>query len=93
VDWRAGPAYARADEGRVAQALGNLLANAREHGGGEAVLRAERTRGGLTLVVANPERGRGLAIASAAAQDIGGALAVGVRDGVHEAQLELAVAE
>jgi signal transduction histidine kinase len=104
VDWRAGRALVVSDEGRVAQALGNLLANAAEHGGGEVVLRAEPAAHGLRLVVANrdrapdagsamPDRGRGLRIASKAARDAGGKLSVERRDGEFAATLELAGAQ
>src|SRR4051794_38523239 len=60
VDWRAGATTA--DGGRVAQALGNLLANAAEHGDGRATVLAERRDSQVHLCVAN-ERGRGLKIA------------------------------
>ncbi len=42
IDWRAGEARVAADRGRLAQALGNLIANAVEHGGGEIELRGLR---------------------------------------------------
>jgi signal transduction histidine kinase len=91
VDWRADRGDVIADEGRVAQALGNLLANAAEHGAGAVVLRAERGARGLRIVVSNadPERGRGLAIAADAARDAGGRLTVERRDGEFAAALEL----
>jgi signal transduction histidine kinase len=90
VEWRAGGGAVVGDEGRVAQALGNLLANAAEHGGGGAVLRAHRSPRGVELVVVNEERGRGLAIAAAAARDAGGALAVERGSGEFTARIELA---
>ena len=37
VDWAAGPRSIRADPRRLSQALGNLVANAREHGRGDVV--------------------------------------------------------
>ena len=94
VDWRAGGCAVEADAGRVAQALGNLLANAAEHGDGHVVLRAERSdrSGAVRLDVTNAERGRGLAIASAAARDCGGRLALERRDGTFRATLDLPVA-
>lgn len=49
VDWRAGPVRVRADRGRLAQALGNLLANAVEHG--EGPVRMEATRVGRLVRV------------------------------------------
>jgi signal transduction histidine kinase len=90
LDWRAGRGRALGDPGRVAQALGNLLANAAEHGAGEAVLYAERDGDALRLTVANAERGRGLAIAADAARDAGGRLEVRRGDGEFAATLELA---
>jgi signal transduction histidine kinase len=89
VDWRAGSAPAViSDGGRVAQALGNVLANAAEHGGGEVAVEAERDDAVVRIKIANPtklpvpipvrvaDRGRGLRIAGAAARDAGGSLAV-----------------
>ncbi len=70
VDWRAGAVSA---DGRVAQALGNLLANAAEHGDGGTRVVAERHRSRVRVRVAN-ERGRGLKIARDAARDAGGSL-------------------
>jgi two-component system OmpR family sensor kinase len=103
VDWRAGRASALADEGRVAQALGNLLANAREHGDGETILRAEPAGGEVRLTVVNPaaaaaasrpgaDRGRGLAIAAAAAREVGAALTLEPGDGEFAAALTLPTA-
>jgi signal transduction histidine kinase len=48
----------RADRQRVAQALGNLVGNALEHGAGTVMLRAEVDRGRARLVV--EDRGEGL---------------------------------
>ena len=79
VDWRAGAVSVRADRGRVAQALGNVLANAVEHGRGPVRLHARRTATGVRLEVAN-ERGRGLPIATAAAEQAGGRLTVATLD-------------
>ncbi|HEX8054375.1 MAG TPA: ATP-binding protein [Thermoleophilaceae bacterium] len=53
LDWRAGPASVRGDRGRLAQALGNLLANAVEHGTGPIRLEARRTGGRVRLEVVN----------------------------------------
>jgi signal transduction histidine kinase len=89
LDWRAGRAELVADEGRVAQVLGNLLANAAEHGEAPA-LRVERAGEQLQLTVTNAERGRGLAIAADAARDAGGRLAIRRGDGEFAATLELA---
>jgi hypothetical protein len=51
VDWRAGEVAARADRARVSQALGNVLANAVEHGGGRVELRGERVGGRVRIAV------------------------------------------
>jgi signal transduction histidine kinase len=56
LDWRAGPATALADRGRLAQALGNLLANSAEHGAGELDVRARRMPGGIRLEFRNRNR-------------------------------------
>ena len=77
VDWRAGPVSVRGDRGRLAQALGNLLANAVEHGTGPVRVDAARAGSRLRLRVVNGvERGRGLRIASRAVADCGGELSV-----------------
>jgi signal transduction histidine kinase len=102
VDWQAGSTMVHADPGRLSQALGNLVANAVEHGGGEVVLSGRLVKGGEAVRVevrdAGPglpggrrfgrirtglwrhrasARGRGLAIAAAAARDAGGSLDAG----------------
>lgn len=51
LDWRAQTATVRADRGRLAQALGNLLANAVEHGGGHVDVSAARAPGAVRLEV------------------------------------------
>jgi signal transduction histidine kinase len=56
LDWRAGAATALADRGRLAQALGNLLANSAEHGTGELDVRARRVPGGIRLEFRNGNR-------------------------------------
>jgi signal transduction histidine kinase len=104
LDWRAGAATAVADRGRLAQALGNLLANSAEHGAGELDVRARRMPGGIRLEFRNrnrpparaaPEwrgdegRGNGVAIASQAARDLGGRLLVDVQAAGTLAVLEL----
>lgn len=76
-DWRVGRAAVRADRGRVAQALGNVVANAAEHGEGPIELRAERNGKAVRVEVRNRRgRGRGLEIAADAARDVGGTLHV-----------------
>ena len=56
IDWRAGRARVVADRGRLAQALGNLLANAAEHGEGPIELRGRRVSGGIRVEVRNAAR-------------------------------------
>jgi signal transduction histidine kinase len=98
-DGEAGPV--RTDRGRLAQALGNLLANADEHGAGEVRLEGRRDRSRLVLVVRNGagsgaaarggrgDRGRGLAIAASAAEAVGGELSVQEEGDATVARLEL----
>jgi signal transduction histidine kinase len=86
-DWRTAPdASVQADQRRLAQAFGNLLANAVEHGGREIVVRGLPSREGIRIEVEDSgsprrrgrprrERGRGLAIASRAVEEAGGRLA------------------
>ena len=96
-DWRAGDESVRADRRRLAQAFGNLLANAGEHGGGEIVVRGRRSNGAIRVEIedggtaaARPtrlrgkragRRGRGLAIATRALAQAGGSLATSDRPG------------
>jgi signal transduction histidine kinase len=86
--WEGGPVAARLDRRRFAQALGNVLANAAEHGAGEVRVVGRAHDGQVTLEVSNAvpprgsgiecretsERGRGLLIASRAAEALGGRL-------------------
>jgi len=83
IQWRAGRPKITADRGRLAQALGNLVANAAEHGSGPVELRSRRTAGGVRVEVRNgppqgysPRRdgGRGLGIAARGARSAGGHL-------------------
>lgn len=92
VRWDAGPIVIRADRGRIAQALGNLVANALEHGSGPVELRGARSAGAVRVEVrdagpgapagglrrggSEPGRGRGLAIAARAVEEAGGSLTV-----------------
>jgi signal transduction histidine kinase len=95
LDWRAGAVRVDADAGRIAQALGNLLSNAVEHGEGEVVVRATRGSAahGVRLEIASGDRGRGLSIAAAAAHDAGGRLALArANDGSVRATLDLPLA-
>jgi signal transduction histidine kinase len=48
-----GPALVRADRLRLAQALGNLVANAAEHGGGAVLVRVAAERGRVRIEVAD----------------------------------------
>ena len=50
-DWPTGAAAVRADPRRLAQAFGNLLANAIEHGGGEVVVRGRPLPGAIRVEV------------------------------------------
>jgi signal transduction histidine kinase len=74
LDWSAGPVEVRANRGRLAQALGNLLANAVEHGGGQVRVTGRRTARGVHIEVRDSGRGHGLGVASRAVRDAGGTL-------------------
>ena len=74
LDWAAGPVSVRADRGRLAQALGNLLANAVEHGGAQIRVSGRRTQRGVRVEVRDSGRGHGLGIAARAVRDSGGQL-------------------
>ena len=107
--WEAGRARIHTDRGRLAQALGNLVANAAEHGSGPVELQGRREGRGIEIEVRNRprpdgqhaagggrpaapgggERGRGLAIASAAAREAGGTLRVRRDEEEVVASLEL----
>jgi signal transduction histidine kinase len=82
----------KADRGRLAQALGNVLANAVEHGDGVVQLRARRRGRHVELEVVNGPRGRGVAIATAAARDAGGDLSFTTGSSGGRAVLELPLA-
>jgi signal transduction histidine kinase len=53
IERGSGPALVRADRLRLAQALGNLVANAAEHGGGEVVVRVAAERGRVRIEIAD----------------------------------------
>jgi signal transduction histidine kinase len=72
VEWEGGPVTARLDRRRFAQALGNVLANAAEHGSGSVRVIGRAHEGGVRVEVRN--RGRGLPIAKRAAEELGGRL-------------------
>ena len=97
VDWRAGAAQTEAP-GPVAQALGNLVSNAAEHGDGQIGIRAVRTERAVRVEVTNAPAstaltrgggGRGLRIAGRAARSAAGRLSVVGEDGRVTAALEL----
>lgn len=84
VDWDAGRAVAQTDPRRLAQALGNLVANAAQHGRGPVVVRGRRAGTSVRIEVTDRGPGvpagrrrsgaRGLTIAESAAADAGGRL-------------------
>lgn len=102
LDWRAGPVDVQADPGRLAQAIGNLLSNAIEHGQGEVEVRGRRVGERVRIEVANggtprrgarrpsaSDRGRGLRIAGDAVEAVGGELTVGSDGARTRAVVEL----
>jgi signal transduction histidine kinase len=102
AEWDAGVPRVVADRARLAQALGNLLANADEHGDGPVELRGRRVPGAVRIEVRNraserrrPEkgRGRGLRIARSAAAAGGGRLEFRSEEDRVVAALELPVEE
>jgi signal transduction histidine kinase len=107
LDWRAGRAAVRADSARLSQALGNLLSNAIEHGGGRVELRGVRAEGRVRIELidfgpgfaasAAPDRaagrGRGLAIAARAVEEAGGTLKIQSGEGGSTVAVELPLAD
>ncbi|MFN2615600.1 MAG: sensor histidine kinase [Thermoleophilaceae bacterium] len=95
--WERPPGTLEADRGRLAQALGNLMANAWEHGSGPVELRALPAERAVRVEVvssarpASPSRrgGRGLAIAAAAARELNGRLVLESHGERRVAGLEL----
>jgi C4-dicarboxylate-specific signal transduction histidine kinase len=96
------------DAGRLAQVLGNLIANATEHGVGSVDVSTSRPAGAVRIEIRNRNRprelsdasavrtggrGRGLAIAERAARELGGRLSVESRGGETRAELELPAPE
>jgi signal transduction histidine kinase len=57
--WLGGPAPARVDRRALAKALGNLIANAAEHGEGEIRVRGRTTRAGVRIEIRNANRPAG----------------------------------
>jgi signal transduction histidine kinase len=88
--WEGGPGPANLDRRRFAQALGNVLANAAEHGSGDIRVTGRAHNGGVRLQVRN--RGRGLTIASEAAEELGGSLRFEIVDDTAVATLDLPAA-
>jgi signal transduction histidine kinase len=99
---------AEVDAGRLAQVLGNLVANATEHGVGAVDVSTSRQPGAVRIEIRNRNRprelegasaarsggrGRGLAIAERAARELGGRLSVESRAGETRAELELPARE
>jgi signal transduction histidine kinase len=93
LDWSAGPVAVRANHGRVAQALSNLLANAVEHGGGQIRVSGRRTSRGIRVEVRDSGRGHGLAIAAKAVRDSGGTLTAARAGSGTAVAIELPLAE
>jgi signal transduction histidine kinase len=107
VCWLAGQVWVQADRGRLAQALGNVISNAAEHGSGPIEIHALR-RGARAVRVevrdagprvgerhgaSAPDRGRGLRIAERAVREAGGTLTLDCGTRGTVATLELPVAE
>ena len=95
---------AQLDAGRLAQVMGNLIANASEHALGPVDVRTSRPPGAVRIEIRNRNRlrelhdasaarpggrGRGLAIAERAARELGGRLSVESDGGETRAELEL----
>jgi signal transduction histidine kinase len=106
-DWRAGRAAVHADGARLSQALGNLLSNAIEHGGGQVELRGVRAGGRVRIELTDsgagfaaaqgPDRaagrGRGLAIAARAVEEAGGTLEIASGEDGSTVAVELPLAD
>jgi signal transduction histidine kinase len=106
VHWHAGSVRVRADSARLAQALGNLLANAAEHGSGPIEVHAVRKGARAVLVEVRDggpavrtgrrrvgDRGHGLGIAERAIREAGGTLTLDRGRGSTVAAIELPLAE
>jgi hypothetical protein len=94
------PAPAELEQGRLAQVLGNVLANAAEHGIGPLEARWSRSpAGALRLELRNRNRvpadrarggrGRGVMIAKRAARELGARVSVTSEDGFTHTVIEL----
>jgi signal transduction histidine kinase len=108
VSWDAGRACVRADRGRLSQALGNLLANAAEHGSGPIEVHAVRSGSRAVKVEVRDggpalgpglrragvgDRGHGLGIAERAIREAGGTLTLEQTGQGTVATVELPLAE
>ena len=89
-EWEGPPLTTELDRRRFAKALGNVLANAAEHGSGDIRVTGRAHDGGVRLQVTN--RGRGLVIASEAAEELGGSLSFEIVDDTAIATLDLPAA-
>jgi signal transduction histidine kinase len=89
-EWEGGPAPASIDRRSFAKAIGNVLANAAEHGAGDIRVTGRAHSGGVRLQVRN--RGRGLSIAAEAAEELGGSLTFEIVDETAVATLDLPAA-
>jgi signal transduction histidine kinase len=89
-EWEGAPISTELDRRRFAKALGNVLANAAEHGSGDIRVTGRAHKGGVRLQVTN--RGRGLQIASEAAEELGGSLSFEIVDDTAVATLDLPAA-
>jgi two-component system, OmpR family, osmolarity sensor histidine kinase EnvZ len=87
VEWEGGPVTVRLDRRRFAQALGNVLANAAEHGSGPVRVTGRAHDGGIRVEVRN--RGRGIEIAKRAAEELGGRLSFEILGDSAVATLDL----
>ena len=89
-EWEGPPLTTELDRRRFAKALGNVLANAAEHGSGDIRVTGRAHNGGVRLQVTN--RGKGLVIASEAAEELGGSLSFEIVDDTAVATLDLPAA-
>lgn len=89
LDWRAGEVSVRADRGRLAGALGNLLSNAIEHGGGSVRVIARRSGRGVRIEIRDSGRGHGVGIATRAIREAGGSLSAARTDSGTAVVLDL----
>jgi signal transduction histidine kinase len=91
LDWRAGPVEVRADRGRLAQAFGNVLSNAVEHGGGSIRVVARRHGRGVRIEIRDSGRGHGMGIATRAIRDAGGSVSAARAESGTAVTVELPV--